>query len=149
MYNLEWRLRYLHLLMRLCPYKLLPESTSTKHEYGGKFWGHRWRHHHEKYFFGIIWDGLFISEVKLQLCLIFQNFQKGRHFQVATFCFTGCFTGSWNSNIDGDILISKFDLLCDLVTSSMTSWICVYINVVIISWYLCTGSLMMISLLIF
>ena len=47
-------------------------------------WSHRWRHHHENNFFGISWDGLFISEVKLQLCLIFQNFQNGRHIQVAT-----------------------------------------------------------------
>ena len=54
-----------------------------------------------------------------------------------------------SSNIDGDISIWKFDLLCDLVTSSMTSWICIYINVVIISWYLCTGSLVMIPLLVF
>ena len=28
-----------------------------------------------------------------------------------------------SSNIDGDISISKFDPLCDLVTSSMTSWV--------------------------
>ena len=34
-----------------------------------------------KNFFGIIWDDLFISEVKLKLCLIFQNFQNGRHFE--------------------------------------------------------------------
>ena len=32
------------------------------------------RHHHENTFFGIIWDDLFISEVKLKLYLIFQNF---------------------------------------------------------------------------
>ena len=31
----------------------------------------------------------------------------------------------------------------------MTSWLRVYINGVIISWYLCTGSLMMVSLLVF
>ena len=54
---------------------------------------------------------------------------------------------SWN--IDGDISISKFDLLCDMTTSSMTSWIRIYIDVSIISWFLCTGSVMMISLLIF
>ena len=68
--------------------------------------------------------------------------------------FTGSNTGSWiyqqdsherfryflafgrrsSWNIDGDIAISNFDLLCDLVTSSMTSWIP----------YLCTRSLMMI-----
>ena len=32
-------------------------------------------------FWGIIWDDLFISEVKLKLCFIFQNFQNGRHFE--------------------------------------------------------------------
>ena len=45
-------------------------------------------------FFGIIWDDLFISEVKLKLCLIFQNFQNGRHFELATNFFTGSCTGS-------------------------------------------------------
>ena len=35
-------------------------------------------------FFPIIWDGFFISEVKLKLCLIFENFQNGRHFELAT-----------------------------------------------------------------
>ena len=59
------------------------------------------------------------------------------------------FDRRFSSNIDVDISISKFDPLCDLVTSPMTSWIRIYINVVIVSWYLCTGSLMMISLLIF
>ena len=44
-------------------------------------WRHRWRHHHKKTFFGIIWDDLFKSEVKLKLCLIFQNFQNGHHFE--------------------------------------------------------------------
>ena len=34
-------------------------------------------------YFGIIWDVFFISKAKLQLYLIFQNFQNGRHFQVA------------------------------------------------------------------
>ena len=34
--------------------------------------------------YGIIWDDLFISEVKLKLCLIFQNFQSGRHFELVT-----------------------------------------------------------------
>ena len=32
--------------------------------------------------FGIIWDDLFISEVRLKLCVIFQNFQNGRHFEL-------------------------------------------------------------------
>ena len=51
---------------------------------GGNFeatlWRHRWRHYREKYFFGVIWDGLFISEVRLQLSLIFQNFYMAAIF---------------------------------------------------------------------
>ena len=38
-------------------------------------------------FLGIIWYDLLISEVKLKLCLIFQNFQNGRHFELATIFF--------------------------------------------------------------
>ena len=70
MYNLEKRLRYWHLLRRYyCPCNLLPEPTSPKHDYRGRFesnlWLHRWRHHLMTFFY-IIWDGLFISEVKLK-----------------------------------------------------------------------------------
>ena len=46
-------------------------------------------------FFGIIWDDLFTCEVKLKLCLIFQKFQNGCHFEPATNFFTGSYTGSW------------------------------------------------------
>ena len=38
----------------------------------------------KKYFLCIIRDDLFISELKLKLCLIFQNFQNGHHFVLAT-----------------------------------------------------------------
>ena len=88
MCNLERQLWYLHLLTRHWPCNLLPQPTSPKHEYRRKLWGHPvsssmtsspW-----KKLFGIIWDDLFISEVKLKLCLIFQNFQNGRHFELAT-----------------------------------------------------------------
>ena len=91
-------------------------------------------------FVGIIWDDLYISEVKLKLCLIFQNFQNSRHFElIKTFLpemmpeveYTRkiaisisdilSFDRPSSSNIDGDISISKFDLFCDLVTSSMVS----------------------------
>ena len=91
MYNLERQLWYLYLLKRYCPCSLLPEPSSPKHEYIGKLWGHpvtssmtssSWN------FFGIIWDDLFISEVKSKLCLIFQNFPNGcyftSHFYLAT-----------------------------------------------------------------
>ena len=42
----------------------------------------------------------------------------------------------------------KIDPLCHLVTTSMTSWIQIYINVVIIPWYLYARSLIMIPLFI-
>ena len=145
MYNLERQLWYWHLLTRHCPCNLLPESTSPKHEYREKLWGH---------------------PVTSSMTSSPKNFQNGRHFELATNFFTESYTGSWiyqkdnhehfrhfdrrsNSNSDGDISISKFDLFCYLVTSSMTSWIYIYIIVFISSWYQCTGSLMMISLLVF
>ena len=37
-----------------------------------------------KKIFGIVLDDLSISEFKLKLHLIFQNFQNGRHFEIAT-----------------------------------------------------------------
>ena len=39
-YNLERQLWYWHLLTRHCHCNLLPESTSPKHEYREKLWGH-------------------------------------------------------------------------------------------------------------
>ena len=38
MYNQERQLWYLHLLTRQCPWNLLPEPCSPKHEYRGKLW---------------------------------------------------------------------------------------------------------------
>ena len=174
MYNLERQLWYWHLLTRHCPCNLLPESASPKHEYREKLWDHPVTSSMtssplKKNFFCIIWDDLIIWEGRLKLCLIFQIFQNGRHFELPIdFFYRKFYTGSWiyqndshehfwhwvfdrrcSSNIDGDISISKFDLFCYLVTLSMTSWIYIYIIVVISSWYLCTGSLMMISLLVF
>ena len=130
-------------------------------------WRHRWRHHHEKYYYVIICDGLFISAVEMKVCLLFQKWPLYIFRSRQTF-FIGCYIGSWIyqqgshysiSDIlidalaqiltDIYIYISKLDLLCDLVTLPMTSWIRIYINVVIISWCLCTGSLMMIYLLVF
>ena len=40
MHNLERRLRYSLLLTRHCPCNLLPQPTSSKHEYRGLLWGH-------------------------------------------------------------------------------------------------------------
>ena len=63
------------------------------------------------FFFGIIWEDLFISEVKLKLCLIFQNFQNGRHFELAT----NFFTGSWIYQKDSHEHFRYFELLIDAV----------------------------------
>ena len=51
-----------------------------------------------KNFFGIIWNVLFVPEVKLKLCLTIQNFKDGRHFELATNFYTGSYTGSWIRN---------------------------------------------------
>ena len=106
-------------------------------------WRYRGCHHHKKTFWGIIWDDLFISEVRLKLCLIILFYWKWyRKLNIPerwplAFPTFWAFDRCSSPNIDGDISISK-----------LTSWICIYINVVIVSWYLCPGSLMMISLLI-
>ena len=62
----------------------------------------------KKNFFGIIWDDIFISEVKLKLCLTFLNFQNGCHFELVANFFTGSDTGSW---IYQKIAISISDIL--------------------------------------
>ena len=81
---------------------------------------HRRRHHHEKYFFGIIWDGLLISEVKLQLCLIFQNFQNSRHSQVAANFFTGCCTRNWIYQQDSHAYFRYFELFIYVIAQILT-----------------------------
>ena len=62
-----------------------------------------------KILFGIIWDDFFIYEVKLKLCLMFQNFQNSRHFELAflpeVFPTFRAFDRRCNSNIGGDISI--------------------------------------------
>ena len=98
---------------------------ASKHEYRGKLWGHHvtssmtsspWKH-----FFGIIWDDLFISEVKLKLCLIFQNFQNGRHVELAhTFFFTKSYTGSWIDQKDSHEHFWHFELLIDALAQILT-----------------------------
>ena len=45
-------------------------------------WRHQWRHQHQKYFGGLILDGLSISNVKMNISKSFRNFQNGRHFEV-------------------------------------------------------------------
>ena len=85
-------------------------------DFEGTLWRHRWRHHHEKYFSGIIWDDLFISEVKLKLCLIFQNFQNDCHFDLAT----NFFTGNWIYQKDSHKHFRHFELLNDALAQRLT-----------------------------
>ena len=40
-------------------------------------------------FSSIIWDGLFISVMKLKLRVIFWHFENGRHFEVTANIYTG------------------------------------------------------------
>ena len=42
-------------------------------------WHHQWRHRHEKYFSGIIWDNLFISDVNLKLWLNWHQTMLGAY----------------------------------------------------------------------
>ena len=83
-------------------------------------WRHRWRHHHENIFSCIIWDDLFISDVKLKLCLIFWHFQNGRHFELTTKFFTGSDTGSWICYKDNHEHSWHFELLIDVLTQILT-----------------------------
>ena len=83
---------------------------------------------------------------------------------------TGSYSGSWIYQKDSQYHFRRLELLIDalaqilpeiyqcqnltnsmtcMVTSSMTSWIRIYINIVIISWYLRTGSVIMIYLVVF
>ena len=164
MYNLERQLWYLNSLTRHCPCNLLAEPTSPKHEYRWKLWGHPvtssmtsspWKN--------FSWHNLgrsFHIWGQIAAVLNISKFSKWPPFWARDKLFYRklyrkmnipfwAFHRRSSSNIDGDISLSKFDLLCDLVTSSMMSWKCICTNVVIISWHLCTGSLMMISLLVF
>ena len=94
---------------------------NIERNFGATLWRLQWRHHHKKTFFGIIWDHLFISEVRLKPCLIFQNFQNGRHFELATsFFFTESYTGSWIYEKDSHAHFRHFELLIDAPIQILT-----------------------------
>ena len=86
-------------------------------------------------FFGIIWDDLFIFEVKLKLCLIFQNFQNGCYFELATKFFTGSHTGSWIYQKDSHEHFRHFELLIDALARILTE-ICKFQNLTyFVTWW--------------
>ena len=106
-----------------------------------------------------IWGHLFISDVKLKLCLTFWHFQNGRHFEVATNFFTGsdtrmwiCYKDShehlWHFELLIDIAVQRYDLFWDLMTSSVKQSTIVCKGVLTIQWYICTLSLKVISLFV-
>ena len=68
----------------------------------------------------IIWDDLFISDVKLKLNLILWHFQNGRHFELATKFFTGSDTGSWICYENSHEHLWHFDLLIDVLARILT-----------------------------
>ena len=78
-------------------------------------------------FFDIIWDDLVISEIKFKLCLIFQHFQNGHHFELAKNFFTGSYTGSWTCQKDGHSHFQHFELLMDVLAQISTD-ICPFQN---------------------
>ena len=73
-----------------------------------------------KIFFSMIWDDPFISEVKLKLCLIFQNFQIGHYFELATNFFIGSYIGSWIDQKDSHKHFRHFELLIDALAQILT-----------------------------
>ena len=66
-------------------------------------------------FLSIIWNDLFISEVKLKLCLIFQNFQNARDK-----LFSGSYTGCWIYQNDSHEHFPHFEPLIDAVAQILT-----------------------------
>ena len=86
---------YYYIALATCSQNQPLLNTNIEENCEATLWRHRWRHHLDKNFF---WHNLgrsFISEVKLKLCFIFQNFQNGSHFELAKNFFTGNYTGSW------------------------------------------------------
>ena len=70
--------------------------------------------------FGIIWDDLVISEVKLKLCLIFQNFQNCHCLELATNFFTGSYTEKRIDQKDSHEHFRHFELLIDALAQILT-----------------------------
>ena len=73
-----------------------------------------------KLLFCIIWDDLSISDVKMKLCLIFQNFQNDRHYELAKMFFTGSYTWNWIYQTDSHEHFRHFELLMDALAHILT-----------------------------
>ena len=116
---------------------------------------------------GIIWDDLLISDVQLTLFLIFWHFQNGCHFEVATKLITGSKDRGWIYQRHSYAHFRYFEVFIDaiakilveiwqfkvlglfwnLMTSSMISWIRIYISIAtipdtyvqqVVWWYPCS-----------
>ena len=74
-----------------------------------------------KIFFScIIWDDLFIPDVKLKLCFIFGHFQNGCHFEVAKNFSTWSDTGISICYKDSHEHLWHFELLIDALAQILT-----------------------------
>ena len=124
MCKLGRRLRYLHLLTRHCLCNLLPEPTSTKHEYGRQFCGRPvtspmtsspWKilfwHNLERSFH--IWG---------QIAAVFNisKFSKRPPFSGRDKLFTGCYSGNWIYQQYSHEYFRYFELLIDAVAQILT-----------------------------
>ena len=56
----------------------------------------------------------------MKQCLIFRNFQNGRHFEVATNFFAGSNTGGWIYQPDSHQHFRYFELLIDRIAEILT-----------------------------
>ena len=140
MYNLERRLRYSLLLTRYWPCNLLPGSTYNLGQSS-----HIWS------LIEVVFNSLTFSKCHLRS----QNLLTGSntrsrvcqeesryHFRLFEYLIDAI------SEILTAIWHFKFGLFGHLMTSSMTSWIGIYMTIITIPWYICTASLM-ISLFVY
>ena len=132
-FNYDIRIRFSDLKIFL-----LPSSRNI-----GTLWRHRWRHHHENTFLGIIWDDPFVSEVKLKLCLILEN---ARHFLGRDKLFTGSNTRYWINQQNSHEHFRYFELLIHALVEILmensnfkirhTLWPADVIDEVMSAWYI-------------
>ena len=66
-------------------------------------------------FSGMIFYHLSISDVKMNLSKIFQNFQNDRHFEVQTSFLTRSPNESWVQRVDSQSNSLHFELVIDVI----------------------------------
>ena len=74
----------------------------------------------ENTFSVLIYDVLFISDVKINLSQIFLNFQNGRHFEGRASFLTGSCIGSWVQRWYSQFNSLHFEFLIDVLAQIIT-----------------------------